>query len=82
MGCDIHAFLEVKIADAWYYFGEVDLGRDYELFGKMAGVRGEETSMFGGPKGWSSDASIVSNTHYKQWEGDAHTPSWLSADEM
>ena len=41
MGCDIHSFVEYHTAgarEAWY-FGTFDIGRNYVLFGLLAGVR-------------------------------------------
>ena len=42
MGCDIHCYIEhrEKGRDRWDGFGgRINPGRDYELFGRMAGVR-------------------------------------------
>jgi hypothetical protein len=42
MGCDIHCYVEYKRKDydRWISFGgRINPGRDYELFGYMAGVR-------------------------------------------
>ena len=41
MGCDIHLFLQTKkkSSDAWVITEEIDLGRDYDLFGILSGVR-------------------------------------------
>lgn len=41
MGTDIHAYPEYKLGDVGWasLCGEFELARDYELFGKMAGVR-------------------------------------------
>jgi hypothetical protein len=36
MGCDIHLFAEIKLNGKWNYFKEIDVGRDYELFARMA----------------------------------------------
>jgi len=42
MGCDIHAYLEIENPnDRVESIGRVRLGRDYVLFGLMAGVRGD-----------------------------------------
>jgi hypothetical protein len=50
MGCDIHAYLDVVEAEpdpktnykgyTSTFAGRIDLGRNYELFGLLAGVRG------------------------------------------
>lgn len=39
MGCDIHFFIEEKINDKWELVEEVDIGRNYLLFGLLSGVR-------------------------------------------
>jgi hypothetical protein len=39
MGCDIHAFIEVKFNGKWQFFGTWGIDRNYELFAKMANVR-------------------------------------------
>lgn len=40
MGCDIHAFIEFREGDRWRPFGgELNIDRDYDLFGAMANVR-------------------------------------------
>ncbi len=50
MGCDIHMYVEYKQQDAaddqreeyWYAYGSrINPGRDYEMFGALAGVRTE-----------------------------------------
>jgi hypothetical protein len=44
MGTDINAYVAYKAGDGNlepFMYGSLDLGRDYELFGLMAGIRGE-----------------------------------------
>ncbi len=124
MGCDIHAFLEVKIRapslevvlgrlqriaalsagtephandkihalctealedrseSAWQLYGEVDFSRDYELFEKMAGVRGERSAALAAPRGLPSDAGTMTRFQSDNWGGDGHSHSWLSSGEM
>lgn len=81
MGCDIHMHLEVKIAGKWEHYGAPSVSRDYSLFGLLAGVRGKGPAVVA-PKGFPADASTVTRFDYEQWAGDAHTPSWLSAEEI
>lgn len=48
MGCDIHAFVEVREHGMWHCFAELHLRRDYRLFNLIAGVRndGDEQPSF------------------------------------
>ena len=57
MGCDIHPYLEVKFkGQRWAEIGSIDPGRDYSLFGYMAGVRTSSPLGYE-PKGFPTDAS-------------------------
>jgi hypothetical protein len=65
MGCDIHAFIEYRNKDhdtnewPWRSFsGEICLGRFYDIFGLMAGVRGERPPLVQ-PRGMPEDASFI-----------------------
>jgi len=55
-------------------------GRDYGLFGALAGVRYE--TLHPDPKGIPEDASKECLADYKQWDCDAHTPSWFTLEEL
>lgn len=81
MGCDIHAFLEIKVNDEWLYYGQVDFDRNYEMFGKVAGVRGEGPPIQM-PRGWPQDASKVSLLQLEACDGDDHHKSWLDATQL
>jgi hypothetical protein len=57
MGCDIHTFLEYSSFkdtngdDYWSCFGgQINLGRDYQMFGVLAGVRDDSRQLFS-PRG-------------------------------
>lgn len=82
MGCDIHLHTEVKINGKWEHYSAPSLDRDYELFGKMAGIRSCDTDPIALPRGLPADVAAVTEFDYKKWGVDAHTPSWLSADEI
>jgi hypothetical protein len=56
-------------------------GRDYLLFGALAGVRYSEVE-HPEPKGFPSDASKECAANYKDWDMDAHTPSWFTLEEL
>jgi hypothetical protein len=82
MGCDIHCHVEVKVKGVWHHWSTPEPGRDYELFEKMAGARGDENNAIAPPRGIPSDASPVTRFAYDFEGDDAHTPSWLSASEV
>lgn len=96
MGCDIHAFIEyVYEGDSFTHSfgdGELNFGRDYTLFSLMAGVRGSENPIVS-PRGFPDDClsrgdstAFKSNwsvaEKYKEYGSDAHTPTWLTLDEL
>lgn len=82
MGCDIHAFVEIKHEGTWHLLGEVCIDRSYELFERMAGVRGDVDLALVPPKGFPGDMAVVTRIERARWGRDAHTPSWFNAEEM
>ncbi|MCK5609405.1 hypothetical protein KAR91_46460 [Candidatus Pacearchaeota archaeon] len=56
-------------------------GRDYELFGAIAGVRREYDNS-AKPKGFPDNASKECKRDYNGWGCDAHTPSYLNLKEL
>lgn len=86
MGCDIHAHIEYRWRDddtAWWYFAEVKIDRNYEIFAHMAGVRNQEDIEVLVPaRGMPNTAAIATAACWREWEGDAHTPSWLFYNEL
>jgi hypothetical protein len=81
MGCDIHFHIEVKMNGKWEHYGAPDIGRWYELFSILAGVRGSGKPIVY-PKGFPKDASVITKIDYDLWGRDAHTPSWLNSNEI
>ena len=85
MGCDIHTYIEYsKDGERWDSWGKIELGRDYILFGLMAGVRQE---VLGGgppfpPRGLPDHLSWRVWYDYKEHQQDHHTPSWLTSKEL
>jgi hypothetical protein len=95
MGCDIHMFIEYKLGDApwkadehhqilkedgYEHLRQVSAtGRNYHLFGKLAGVRTNGPE----PKGLPDDCTeiIRSNTEIKEY-GDDHSHSYSSLEEF
>ena len=81
MGCDITPHVarrtgEGKLEPLMY--SSLDLGRDYVMFGLMAGVRGK-IEMFE-PRGFPVDVPITYKFDFERM--DAHTPSWLTTEEV
>jgi hypothetical protein len=85
MGCDIHAHVEIKVADQWLYYGQANIPRHYSLFARMAGVRSNgEINPIAAPRGFPKEDVITHTTllHFKRWASDAHSVSWLSSTEV
>jgi hypothetical protein len=55
-------------------------GRNYYLFGILAGVRGGES--ISEPRGVPDDISDAYKEQLKQWEGDAHSKSYFTLKEL
>jgi hypothetical protein len=81
MGCDIHLHTEVKINGVWHHYGTPSVDRNYQLFAKMAGVRGDERPI-AEPRGLPSDATELTKYDCRQWDRDGHTHSYLTAEEI
>jgi hypothetical protein len=67
---DTYKFIVDKVYD----------GRDYALFGKLAGVRGGTAIIK--PRGFPDDASEKIRSHYDVWKGNAHTPTYWYLTEL
>lgn len=97
MGCDIHMYIEKKINGKWIpaqgfmknrnddtpdvpYYDQFHQ-RNYALFGFLAGVRNTDIVWFK-PKGFPADASEEVARVYHRWGSDAHTPSYLTKEEL
>lgn len=81
MSCDIHVHVEVKIAGRWEHYNHPSGRQNYEMFGRMAGVRGDAEPI-AEPRGLPDDASIMTRFDASIWGDDGHSHSWLSVDEM
>lgn len=79
MGCDVHCHFEIKVDGEWLHYSAPHIDRNYQLFSKMAGVRGEETPI-AKPRGLPQDATKT--TKLVSDYDCGHTHSWLSADEI
>lgn len=86
MGCDIHLHTEVKIDGAWHRYGVPNVQRSYAVFAKMAGVRNltgpDRIVPIAEPRGLPSDATFMTKFDYNRWGTDAHSASWLGAEEI
>lgn len=82
MGCDIHIHAEVKINGSWQHYDQPCCDRNYLLFEKMAGVRGEAKNAIAAPRGVPGDATEMTRFDSARWNGDGHSHSWLSAEEI
>lgn len=76
---DVESFPDEEYA--YYSMDETFTGRDYILFGVLAGVRRHYPFSFD-PKGFPEDASSHVNEIYQSEIEDAHTPSYLSKEEL
>ncbi len=95
MGTDIHVYYEKRFDDIaanwvtaekwveghtqWEKYDYED--RNYSLFGAIAKVRREYEFSFD-PKGFPEDTCKQVSDKFVEWGLDAHTPSWLTLDEL
>lgn len=82
MGCDIHLHIELLIRGKWEHYAAPSMDRWYKLFGAMAGVRDKDETPIVAPKGFPSDASIITKIDRLEFGPDGHTDSWFSHDEI
>jgi hypothetical protein len=57
-------------------------GRNYELFGILAGVRCSYNDTIDDPRGLPKDVSEVTKKESDRWDGDGHSHSWLTLKEL
>lgn len=93
MGCDIHCYLEVKPkgSSEWK---EISLrtgdgkrvpvynGRNYFLFGKLAGVRSDCDNPLAVNRGLPEDISEKVRKESEYWVFDGHNFSWVDVKEL
>lgn len=80
MGCDISALIERKVGDKWVMVNRLHgeaTRRNYVRFAALAGVRGDGPAA----KGLPDDISESGRLYADEWEGDAHSHSFLGAEE-
>jgi len=70
MGCDIHVHVEYKADGKWYHYNHPNVGRNYELFAKMAGVRDQgNIGPIVQPRGLPDDVSFTTLFDSQRWGG-------------
>ena len=85
MGCDIHPVVEVKIKGRWEKYCELEVGRDYVLFGKLAGVRDLSVNPISWPKGFPHNLSGLTSLYFNIDDSDNngfHDASYLTRTEL
>lgn len=60
----------------------VYFGRNYELFGILAGVRDNSMTPIDDPRGIPNDISDVTRKEHEQWKQDAHSATYFTLDEL
>lgn len=86
MGCDIHTYAEWRDSAGEFVANERNeffSTRVYSVFAWLADVRNYHaiTPVFN-PRGFPKDASAVANESFTDWDLDAHTPSWITREEL
>lgn len=82
MGADIHAYVEWSPRPGgWYFLGEVVIMRNYLFMGLVAGIREIERPVVP-PRGLPRDVSFDVENAWDNQQGDAHTPTWLTLEEV
>jgi len=76
----MHLHIEIKINDVWEHYGCPYIPRDYEMFGKMAGVRNKEIIPIVQPKGLPEDITLLTKIGHEQEK--YHHESWFNISEI
>jgi len=82
MGCDIHAQMEKKGPSRyrWVHAGDPEIGRNYELFAVLSGVRNRNgITPISEPKGLPKDHLFNVN---EDLDDDYHSYSWVTLKEL
>lgn len=97
MGCDIHVEIEVMKNGKWTYVPDRTTkneedgwtepyyrfdGRNYSLFGALAGVRTRDVEPISLPRHLPVDMSEQTRESLATWEGDAHSESFFTLAEL
>ena len=57
-------------------------GRNYELFGVLAGVRSNEFNPIDYPRGLPEDVNEEIKNEHQEWDVDAHSATYYTLDEL
>lgn len=84
MGCDIHCYAERRSGNNFVKVKCDALGsRSYGTFGFLADVRNySDVTPIVERRGFPVDASRAVKSSYEGWGSDAHSPSWLTIEEL
>jgi len=93
MGCDIHFYTEVFKNDNWvtaddwhpvmkWVLKERYNGRNYVLFGVLAGVRKDDVPRLSNPRGLPDDVCPQVADAYENMKDDAHSASFFTLEEL
>lgn len=87
MGCDIHFYIQKRdpspalanTPEEWDDWGQIEVGRNYSLFGAMAGVRGFHMKAVAEPRGLPI-GGFSARQDFEEEGG--HSASWLWVEEL
>ena len=85
MGCDIHAMIEAKRKNrfSWVNRGDPDISRNYLLFSILGNMRNyNEIPSIAEHRGIPDNCCNEYEAWSKDWEGDAHSHSWVKLKEL
>ena len=82
MGCDIHAHVEIERNGKWIHWARPRIPRSYQLFERMAGVRGDTEKAIVPPKGLPGGLTESTILDRQMDDSDGHSESWLSSSEL
>lgn len=83
MGCDIHLHVEILRNGRWLHWSIPRVERSYQLFERMAGVRGDRDRAIAEPRGFPErGVSEPTSLDFATMVGDAHSTSWLNSREI
>lgn len=86
MGCDIHTTTEVRTPSGWQAVlidKPIFDWRSYRIYGFLANVRNySEVPAQWPDRPWPEDASAGALEMRERWNGDAHSPSFVTLAEL
>lgn len=85
MGCDIHGYVEYNGWGLWRDCISIKpiVGRNYDMFALLFGVRNDAAFIPVAPdRGMPVNVSDRVKEEYERWGEDAHSPSWITWQEI